>query len=187
MKEIWERQKQKEVIQISITEQPNPQEQKVHSLLLLFTGPKGTTIVKNLNKAVKNVLPSNVKTHITHTGQKANIRFQIKDKINQKHKHDLVQYTKFSETSCTEEYLGESGCRITERVADHSGKNKQSYLLKHALLQNHRLIDLTSMKITDSRFHGNKLKWEISEVLHIKENRPSLSSQEQLVELKLFN
>ena len=48
-----------------MTKQPNPQEQKVHSLLLPFAGPKGTTIVKNLNKTLKNVLPSNVKTHIT--------------------------------------------------------------------------------------------------------------------------
>ena len=45
-----------------MTEQPNPQEQKVHSLLLPFAGSKGTTIVKNLNKTLKNVLPSNVKT-----------------------------------------------------------------------------------------------------------------------------
>ena len=44
-----------------MTKQPNPQEQKVHSLLLPFAGPKGTTIVKNLNKTLKNVLPSNVK------------------------------------------------------------------------------------------------------------------------------
>ena len=39
MKEIDEKQKQKEVTQISVTEQPNPQEQKVHSLLLPFVGP----------------------------------------------------------------------------------------------------------------------------------------------------
>ena len=61
MKEIEEKQKQKKVTQISMTEQPNPQEQKVHSFLLPFAGPKGTTIVKNLNKTLKNVLPSNVK------------------------------------------------------------------------------------------------------------------------------
>ena len=53
MKEIEERQKQKEVTQISMTEQPNSQEQEVHSLLLPFAGPKGTTIVKNLNKTLK--------------------------------------------------------------------------------------------------------------------------------------
>ena len=70
MKEIDEKQKQKEVTQISVTEQPNPQEQKVHSLLLPFAGPKDTTIVKNLNKTLKNVLPSNIKRWITCTGQK---------------------------------------------------------------------------------------------------------------------
>ena len=70
MKEIEEKQKQKEVTQISVTEQPNPQEQKVHSLLLPFAGPKDTTIVKNLNKTLTNVLPSNIKRWITCTGQK---------------------------------------------------------------------------------------------------------------------
>ena len=84
MKEIEEKQKQKEVTQISMTEQPNPQEQKVHSLLLPFAGPKGTTIAKNLNKTLKNELPSNVKTRISYTGQKLNSRFQIKDKINER-------------------------------------------------------------------------------------------------------
>ena len=34
MKEIEVKQKQKELTQISMMEQPNPQEQKVHSLLL---------------------------------------------------------------------------------------------------------------------------------------------------------
>ena len=65
MKEIEEKQKQKQVTQISMTEQLNPQEHKVHSLLLPFGGPKGTTIVKNVNKSLKNVLPTNVKTNIT--------------------------------------------------------------------------------------------------------------------------
>ena len=73
------------VTQISMTKQPNPKEQKVHSLLLQFVGPKCTTIVKNLNKILKKVLPNNVKTRITYTGQKLSSRFQIKDKTNEKH------------------------------------------------------------------------------------------------------
>ena len=80
MKEIEKKQKQKEVTQIKMPQQPNPQEQNVYSLLLPFAGPKGTTIVKNLNKTLKNVLPSNVKTCITYAGQKLTCRFQIKDK-----------------------------------------------------------------------------------------------------------
>ena len=141
MKEIEENQKQKQVTQISMTEQPNPQEQRVHSLLLPFAGPKGTTVVKNLNKTLKNVLASNVKTRITYTVQKLNSGFQNKDKINEKHKHGLIYYTKCPEASSTEEYLGETGRRIIERVADHAGKDKQSHLLKHALLRNHRRVE----------------------------------------------
>ena len=68
MKEIEEKQKQKGVTQISVTEQPNPQEQKVHSSLLSFASLKGTTIVKNLNKTLKNVLPSKAERWITCTG-----------------------------------------------------------------------------------------------------------------------
>ena len=141
MKEIEENQKQKQVTQISMTEQPNPQEQKVHSLLLPFAGPNGTTVVKNLNKTLKNVLPSNVKTRITYTVHKLNSRFQNKDKINEKHKHCLIYYTKCPEASSTEEYLGETGRRIIERVADHAGKDKQSHLLKHAILRNDRRVE----------------------------------------------
>ena len=70
IKEVEESQKQKEVTQVSMTQQPNPKEQRVHSLLLPFAGSKGTTIVKNLSKTIKNVLPNNVRTHITYTGQK---------------------------------------------------------------------------------------------------------------------
>ena len=96
-----------------------------------------------------------------------------------------MYYTKCPETFCTENYLDETGRRIIERVADHAGKDKQSHLLKHALTRHHRHVDLGNMKIIDSSFHNNKLKWKIYEALYIKQYRPSLNSQS--VELKLFN
>ena len=120
-------------------------------------------------KTLKNVLPSNVKTRITCTGQKLNSRFQIKNKINKKHKHDFIYYTKCPEAFCTEDNLGETSRRILERVADHAGKDKQSRLLKHAVTQNNRHVDLGNMKITDSSVHNNKLKRKISETLYIKQ------------------
>ena len=186
MKDIEESQKQNEVTQVSMTEQPNPQEQKLHSLVLSFAGSKGTALMKNLNKTLKNVLPSNIKTGITDKGQKLISRFQIKDKINEKHKHNLIYNTKCPEAFCTEDYLGETGRRIIERVADHDGKDKKSHLLKHLLTQNHRHVNLGNMKIIESGFHYKKLKQKISETLYIKQYRPSLNSQEQSVELELF-
>ena len=62
-----------------MTEQASPQERRVRSLLLPFPGSKGTTIIKNINKTLKNVLPTNLKTRISYTGQKLYTRFQIKD------------------------------------------------------------------------------------------------------------
>ena len=52
-----------------MTDQPNQQKQKFHSLLLPFVGSKGVTIVKNVNETFKNVPPSNAKTSNTYTGQ----------------------------------------------------------------------------------------------------------------------
>ena len=41
-----------------------------------------------------------------------------------------------------QDYLGETGHRITERTADHSGKDKHSYLFEHACNENHKHIKL---------------------------------------------
>ena len=38
----------------------------------------------------------------------------MKDKINEKHKHDLIYQIKYHEASFAEEYLGETGHRIIE-------------------------------------------------------------------------
>ena len=89
---------------------------------------------------------------------------KLKIKKNEKHKHDLIYYTKCPDASCTEDYFGETGRRIIARVADHAGKNKQSHLLKHALTRNHQYVDLSNMKIIDFNFHNNKFKRKISEV-----------------------
>ena len=43
------------------------------------------------------------------------------------------------------------------------------------------------MKIIDSSFQGNKFEQKIFEALYIKQYEPPLNSQEQSVELKLFN
>ena len=59
MKEIEESQKQKEVTEVSMTEQPNPQELRLHLLVLPFASSKVTTIVINLNK--KDALNTQVK------------------------------------------------------------------------------------------------------------------------------
>ena len=75
---------------------------------------------------------------------------------------------------------------LYNELADHTGKDKQSHLLKHALTRNHRHLDLSYMKIIDSSFHTDNLKRKISKALYMKQYRLSLNFLEQSVKLRLF-
>ena len=138
-----------------------------------------------MNNNIQQILPNNVKIRITYTGIKIGTKFQIKDLTKNQHEHDLIYYSKCPEPNCNENYLGETGRRIIERTSDHCGKDKQSHLLKHALISNHPVVDLKDFKVIDINYHENKYKRKISEALYIKQYRPSLNAQEQSVQLKL--
>ena len=42
--------------------------------------------------------------------------------------------------------------RIIERTADHNRKDKQSLLLKHALISNHPVVDSKDLKVIDKNY-----------------------------------
>ena len=97
--------------------------------MLPFAGGKGNTMLKSMIRCIKRIAPRYVNTRIIYTGHKLNTRFQIKDKTTQIHKHDLVYYVKCPDQSFNQDYLGETGRRIIERIAHHSVKiNIQIYL-----------------------------------------------------------
>ena len=111
--------------------------------------------------------------------------FQIKDKTKFHHKHDLVYYVKCPE--CQEDYIGEIGRRLHERICDHSGKDSKSHMLKHSLENNHKQVSFEDFRILRNGYTNSKIKRKISEALFIKELRPSLNTQETSVPLLLYN
>ena len=155
--------------------------------MLPFAGAKGNTVLKSMNRCMKCIVPNGVNTRITYTGDKLNAKFQIRDKTAEIYKHDLFHYVKCPDQSCNQDYLGKTGRRIIERTANHSGKNKHSHLFKHACNENHKRVDLGNIKVIDSGYHNNRLKRKISDALYIKQYKPTLSTQEQSIPLKLFN
>ena len=60
-------------------------------------------------------------------------KFNIKSKIKQDHQHDVTYYVKCPEEICREDYIGEKGRRLSERVIGHSGHDKHFHILKHCL------------------------------------------------------
>ena len=144
-------------------------------------------IIKSMNNSIQQILPNNVKTRITYTGRKLGTKFQIKDLTKNQYEHNLIYYSKCPEPNYDKDYLGETARIIIERAADHCGKDKQSDLLKHALISNDPIAHLKDLKIIDKNFHGNKYKRKISEALYINQHRPFVNSQEHSVPLKLLN
>ena len=101
--------------------------------MLPFVGGEDKNMLKSMNRCIKRIVPNDVNTQIRYTGHKLNKRFQIKDKTAQIHKYDLVYYVKCPDQSCNQDYLGETGCRIIERAADHSGKDINIYICLNML------------------------------------------------------
>ena len=89
--------------------------------------------------------------------------------MKNKPEYDLINYSQCAESNCDKDYLGETGRVIIERAANHCEKDKQSHLLKHALISNHPVVDLKDLKVIDKNYHGNKYNRKISEVLNIKQ------------------
>ena len=57
-----------------------------------------------------------------YSGTKLSSKFQLKDQAKKDPQH-VVYYVKCPEEQCTEDYTGETGRRLIERVKDHSGKD----------------------------------------------------------------
>ena len=71
------------------------------------------------------------------TGTKLSSQFNIKGDTNKQHKHDLVYFSRFPLTDCTDSYIGETARRLSERVMDHTGRDTKSHTVRHGLNSNH--------------------------------------------------
>ena len=65
---------------------------KKRILLLPYQGDKGIESTKSLKGKLNKHLPNSVKTQVTFTGQKLSTHFNVKDRINFKHKHDVIYF-----------------------------------------------------------------------------------------------
>ena len=92
-----------------------------------------------------------------------------------------------TEPSCRDNYVGETGRRIIERIKDHSGRDHASHLMKHNIETSHTDVSTANFKIIDMNFSNNKRKRKIAESLWIKNLRPTLNVQEKSIPPKLFN
>ena len=99
----------------------------------------------------------------------------------------MVYHVKCAEESCNDDYVGEMARGISERVLNHSGRDKNSHILKHQIEKEPPCPQYENFKIIRSGFRNNTKKRKLSEALCINTLRPSLNKQEKSIPLKLFN
>ena len=89
-----------------------------------------------------------------------NFKFNIKSKIKHDYRHDITYYVKCPVETCREDYIGETVRRLSERVIDHSGLDKNYHVLKHCIEKENKLPFLEDFMILGANFKKNKFRRE---------------------------
>ena len=143
--------------------------------MLPYQGEQGSRLVKSLKRSITKLLPEATQLEFGFTSRKLSTHFQIKDKTEFEHNHDIVYLGTCPANNCLDNYLGESAHRIFERITDHNGRDQNSHLFKHSCIKNHPNTSKTDFKIISSGFENNYCRRKIAEALLIKQIRPSLN------------
>ena len=160
---------------------------KRHLLVLPYQDEQGSRLVKSLKRSITKLLSKATQLEFGFTGSKLSTHFQIKDKAEFEHNHDVVYLGTCLENNCSDNYVSESARHISERIIDHNGRNQNSHFFKHSCIKNHPNTSKTDFQIISSGFKNNYCRRKIAEALLIKQIKPSLNVQEKSYELKLFN
>ena len=159
----------------------------VHTLKLPYKCDHGIHLIKSIKTSTKRSFPEKHDVRIILTGTKLSSQFNIKDDTNKQHKLNLVYFSRYPSTVCTDSYIGETARRLSERVMDHAGRDIKPRIVRHRLNSNHETVNIKNFKILNMGYNNNTYKTRISEPLFVKQYRPSLNMHNNSVPLQLFN
>ena len=118
----------------------------------------------------RNLLPPEIKTQAAYTGKKLSTCFNVKDHSKFDHQRDIVYCADCPNETCRENYIGESGRRISKRIKDHIGRDLKSHILRHSVESGHVNVSY-DFKIMVKNFNNTSRKSKTAESLLIKEKR----------------
>ena len=159
---------------------------KQHKIILPYKGKKGEHTLRNVKRYITKLLPEQEEVALVFTGTKLGTKFNIKDKTSKEHQHDLTYSVVCPGTNYNEEYNGETGRRLIERVHEHSGKEVNSHVFKHSIETDHPTVTIGDFRVLKTSYRQKKFRRKLSEALFIKQNKPALNKQEASVPLMLF-
>ena len=184
---------QKELTLETDEEEPPKEEneEKPVSLMLNlpYAGDEGEKVVSKMRKYISNTVnkvKKKVSVSAVYKASKLGSRFNIKDKIAFKNRHNVVYHAHCPNKKCKSHYVGQTRCRIEKRGDQHRGKDKKSHLVIHAKKTKHKRVSTEDFKIIGSGFRTDFIR-KISESLQIRKLKPDLNVQKDSYKLSLFN
>ena len=107
---------------------------------------EGILFIKSTKKKLEKDITQWHETS-TYTGRKLGLSFQINNQVIFEHKHDIIYYGKCLAENCVDDYLGETACRINERIVDHTGRDTNFHPLKHSTENGHKSLEYNKSTI----------------------------------------
>ena len=100
-----------------------------------------------MNKCVNKLLPNNTKIEVVFKSTKLNSCFNVKNKIDFEHNHDLIYHSKCPEPTCIDDYVREIAPQITERIKDHNGRDHTLHVLEHSIEKSYKNVNTIDFKV----------------------------------------
>ena len=118
-----------------------------------------------MKKALKSKLPENIVTKSAYSAMRLKDKLNIKTKTVKKQQYDITYYVECPEENCNENYVGKTGRRLSERVIDHNGRDKNSQISKSFVGREQRSPSLQEFSILGSNYRKNKFRVKLSHYL----------------------
>ena len=150
-----------------------------------FAGEKGEGLIKDLNRTLQRNLPNRIKCRIVRTGTKLQRNFNIKDKLEDKHRSNIVYLHECQNKRCDDDYIGETGRRKEVRTGEHGGNDKESWIFKQSKNTKHPKAKDKNFKILGANY-DNRRKRRIAEAMFIRDLKPTLNKKKESYKLTLF-
>ena len=131
-----------------------------------------------------------MKPEIFVKGKKIASRFNIKDKVHDKHTSGFVYEFKCNRKNCNSTYIGETGRRRENRVHEHGEKDESSAILQHCRSKKHAKAKDKNFTVLATNYpHWRRRK--LCEAMFIRDKNPDLNKQgdkhRQSYKLHLFD
>ena len=123
---------------------------------------------------------------MVQTGTKISKNFNVNDEFDEKHLSEFIYKHVCGNKKYTDSYIGETAKRRIKRTEEHGCKDKESWIYQHSSQTKRPKAKERTFEILATNYADRRKRKLAEEALFIRDERPSLTKQKDIYQLKLF-